>query len=172
MLRISVWIIAVGLSTFAFLIGFGLMNSGNSSFYRAVNINQNAHQNNANASANFINAPEKISAGPFHYSNFSDRSFYDKAFEKAGDVQNVKEVVIGAIVNHHLLAPDLIAETLAASATDELKTVVLISPNHFFAGQGQAIISEYDWQTPYGILEANKDVISRLADGPYPIYWT
>lgn len=160
------WGAIVAMALVSFLLGFGLIGLNNSSLNNAVNINLNTRYNgsaNAVISENLVNAPENISGGLFHYSNFSDKSFYDKAYEKVGDVQEKGEA-IGAIVNHHLLAPDLIAETLTVAATNKPRTVVLISPNHFFAGLGQAILSEYDWQTPYGILEADKDVVSRLAE--------
>jgi len=66
------------------------------------------------------------------------------------------------IVNHHLLAPDLIAQALAGIATKDKKTVVLISPNHFGVGNGFAITTSFLWRTPYGELVADKNVIKQL----------
>jgi poly-gamma-glutamate synthesis protein (capsule biosynthesis protein) len=66
------------------------------------------------------------------------------------------------LVNHHLLAPDLIARALAGVATTKKQTVVLISPNHFSAGEGFAISTSDSWQTPYGILKPDKGLITHL----------
>jgi poly-gamma-glutamate synthesis protein (capsule biosynthesis protein) len=101
----------------------------------------------------------------YHYSFFSRKGFYDRAFEglENSRIKN-KGDIKGAIVNHHLLAPNLIAEVLSAVSSKEPITVVLISPNHFFAGRGQVISSLYDWQTPYGVLESDKNLIGKLRD--------
>lgn len=99
-----------------------------------------------------------------HYSSFSDKNFFNKAFEKAGGVQKAKDEIKGVLVNHHLLAPDLIAKAFNVVTSDQSRTIVLISPNHFFTGRGQIISSEYDWQTPYGILKADLDIISKLKE--------
>ncbi len=98
----------------------------------------------------------------FHYSFFSQKEFYDEAFENLRDLKEVPENVEGVIVNHHLAAPNLIAEALSAVPNKKPAVVVLISPNHFFAGRGQVISSLYSWKTPYGILEPDKKLIERL----------
>lgn len=99
-----------------------------------------------------------------HYSFFNQEEFYDKAFENIEPLKNIEDDIKGVIVNHHLLAPDLIAEALSVVSSEKSITIVLISPNHFFAGRGQVISSLYDWQTPYGILESDKDLIKKMQD--------
>lgn len=122
-----------------------------------------------------------------HYSFFSQREFYDKAFdayvridknqfdayaiidknqfENLGNSGTKTDKNIrGVVVNHHLLAPDLIAETFNIISSEKPITVALISPNHFFAGRGQIISSLYDWKTPYGVLESDKNLIRKLED--------
>ncbi|MSU55282.1 MAG: AmmeMemoRadiSam system protein B [Candidatus Taylorbacteria bacterium] len=98
----------------------------------------------------------------FHYSYFSTKSFYDKAYEKANKVPPRNSSIKGALVNHHLLAPHLIAETLNTVATDKPLTVVLVSPNHFYAGQSKIISSTYQWDTPYGTLQSDCETIMKL----------
>ncbi|MEK7589593.1 MAG: AmmeMemoRadiSam system protein B [Patescibacteria group bacterium] len=66
------------------------------------------------------------------------------------------------LVNHHLLAPHLIARALAGVATKNKQTVVLISPNHFGAGDGFAITTLYPWKTSYGVLTADRKLIKQL----------
>lgn len=99
----------------------------------------------------------------FHYSSFSQKDFFDNAFknidiDKSSKNQNIR----GIIVPHHLLASNLIANVFYSISSEKPITVVVISPNHFFAGQGQIISSLHDWQTPYGILESDKNLIKQL----------
>lgn len=99
----------------------------------------------------------------YHYSYYSQKEFFDKAYaEIKAKPETPKEKVYGLVVNHHLLARDLIAQAFQGVETDKPVTVVLISPNHFFAGYGQIITSEYDWQTPYGVLAHDQEVIDQL----------
>ncbi len=75
----------------------------------------------------------------------------------------IQDTAFGAIVNHHLLAPDLIARVFSALASNKIKTIVLISPNHFSRGKGDIISSSYNWKTPYGILQADDSLIRKLS---------
>ena len=102
--------------------------------------------------------PDKL-----HYSYFSTQPFFDEAYKNAPATPPQNAPVKGVIVNHHLLAANLIAQTIGAIATQAPVTVVLISPNHFYAGRGQIISSMYKWKTPYGILDSDCGLISKLA---------
>lgn len=100
---------------------------------------------------------------PHHYSYLSQKEFFDEAYIKAASdsppVKNARAI----LVNHHLLAKDLIAQAFGAiEDTPGKPVVVLLSPNHFDVGYGQITTTNYDWKTPYGTLEANRKVIARL----------
>jgi len=104
----------------------------------------------------------------FHHSFFSRKDFFDAAFAKAALEKKADAgLAKGIVVPHHLLASELIAQAFAAAASEKTQTIVLISPNHFSNGRGQAISSLYDWQTPYGILEADKKIINDLRAGGF-----
>lgn len=97
-----------------------------------------------------------------HYSFYSTRPVFDNAYAAAplstSTVKNIK----GITVTHHLLAANLIAGMFDQVATTAPITVVLISPNHFSAGNGEVITSAYDWQTPYGIVPVNCKAVQDL----------
>jgi AmmeMemoRadiSam system protein B len=107
--------------------------------------------------------PDKDTTINRHYSYFSDKAFLDKAYNNVVEKSSITPNIKGVIVNHHLLAANLIAETISTIATTSEITVVLISPNHFSSGQGQIISSLYDWNTPYGILDCDRQVVSELS---------
>ena len=101
----------------------------------------------------------------FHHSEISQKDFYDDYFAQAGDCQNnYRKNIKGLIVNHHLLAGKFMARAFCAVATDKAMTVVIISPNHFMIGRGQATLSAYDFKTPYGILQSDKKLIQKMSD--------
>ncbi|MEI6190778.1 MAG: AmmeMemoRadiSam system protein B [bacterium] len=108
--------------------------------------------------------PDKDATTNLHFSYFSDKSFSDKAYRDIGNDLVSGNNIRGIIVNHHLLATNLIAKTINNIATTSQVTVVLISPNHFSSGRGQILSSLYDWNTPYGILESDKPAILNLKE--------
>lgn len=101
----------------------------------------------------------------FHYPEINQKDFYEDYFAQAGDCQdNYNSNIKGVAVNHHLLAGKLIARAFCAVATDKEMAVFIISPNHFMLGRGQATVSAYDFNTPYGILESDKMIIQKISD--------
>lgn len=77
----------------------------------------------------------------------------------------------GIIVPHHLLAKDLIHEAFQAvnhsrNVHDniEYKTVVVFGPDHESIERGKVFTSTSDWQSPKGVLNAEKDAINKLMD--------
>lgn len=109
-----------------------------------------------------IDNHEECETSDLHYSYFSNKSFFDDAYKNIPEKFVATGKIKGVLVNHHLLAPNLIAETINTIATTSPVTVVLISPNHFSAGQGQIISSLYKWDTPYGVLDNDCGAISKL----------
>ncbi len=97
-----------------------------------------------------------------HNSYFSQKDFYEKAYEFAGPKKS-NDKISGIIVNHHLLADSFIAEAFNQIATTAPVTVLLISPNHFNAGKGSVIASADAWQTPYGRLDPDTKLIDQLS---------
>lgn len=98
-----------------------------------------------------------------HLSNPIEKDFFETAFKfnkKDLDLSNVE--VVAGIIPHHLLAADLIAEFFYNLRFKEYEAIILLGPNHFNAGDSDIIISGYDWQTPYGILECDKDFYEKI----------
>ena len=99
-----------------------------------------------------------------HQSYFSQPDFFDQAYKEAKPLAGPEPAGIKAImVNHHLLAGAYIAEAFNQVATTAPLTVLLISPNHFSAGNANVIASAEQWQTPYGQLGPNGGLIQALA---------
>lgn len=100
----------------------------------------------------------------YHYSYFSNKAFYDNAFSRAKKpLEEAPKYIAGLTMNHHLLAPEIMAGTIMTVATTSPLTVVVISPNHNALGKDEVLTSDYDWQTPYGTLLHNADLVQSLA---------
>ena len=101
----------------------------------------------------------------FHYSEISQKGYYDEFFSGAGDCRdNYSPKIKGLMVNHHLLAGKFMSHAFCAVATDKPMTVIIISPNHFMIGHGQVTISAYDFQTPYGVLQSGQKLVKKMSD--------
>jgi AmmeMemoRadiSam system protein B len=98
----------------------------------------------------------------FHQSYFGSKDIFEKSFANLPQDPKPAGQVFGIIVNHHLLAADLIARIFSAVDFLEPSTVVLISPDHFYAGKAPITTSAYNWQTPYGILETDIKLVKKL----------
>ncbi len=98
----------------------------------------------------------------FHTSYFITPEISDRGFDVAKNTQSVSGVK-GILVNHHLLASDLIATEFLRARESNPELVIVLAPNHFIQGDGKIIISNANWHTPYGVLEGEHDVVEKLA---------
>jgi AmmeMemoRadiSam system protein B len=103
----------------------------------------------------------------FHLGYPMELEFYEDAFAFAKDEQPAGNVVAG-IIPHHLLAADLIARFFTGIEGADYDTVILIGPNHFSAGNADIISSEYGWQTPYGVLECDRELLGAI-ESSFPV---
>ena len=100
-----------------------------------------------------------------HSANPNDKEFFETAYnftEQKADLADGH--VVAGVIPHHLLAADLIADFFQNLEGENYDLVILIGPNHFLTGQSDIITSAYDWQTPYGILQHDDNVLSELVD--------
>jgi len=95
-------------------------------------------------------------------------SFYDKQlFQKAVNSvvkrnKNTEKIIKGGIIPHHLLASDMIADFYNYISDENIKTIIILGPNHNEKGDFVALSSEFAWQTPPGIVEPDAEIINDL----------
>jgi len=99
-----------------------------------------------------------------HYSIYSQKDFFEKAFTAAPALAKSSTTgnILGILFNHHLLAPHFIAQAFNAVESDGPLTVVLLGPNHFGVGSGPILTSRESWQTPYGVLSSDIELVDSL----------
>jgi AmmeMemoRadiSam system protein B len=81
---------------------------------------------------------------------------------KPGETRSEK--LLGGIVTHHLLADSLIAPFFSSISAAKPELVFVIGPNHKRVGQKKINTGRWDWQTSFGVLEADDEAIKSLID--------
>lgn len=71
----------------------------------------------------------------------------------------------GAIVPHHLLAGRMIAGLFKVLASEQPELIVVIGPNHKRTGMTDIHTSGLNWETPFGMLEADSSAAATLVKG-------
>lgn len=73
-------------------------------------------------------------------------------------------VFLGGIVPHHLLSSEMISSFFMTLSKEEPEIIVIIAPNHHGIGVKTVHTGSWSWQTPFGILETDKDIVNSLID--------
>ena len=68
------------------------------------------------------------------------------------------------VLPHHLLASPLIAQAISLLAPAPPKTIIILSPNHANIGQCDIASSQYSWDTPFGQVEVDRVLLSKLLE--------
>lgn len=75
--------------------------------------------------------------------------------------------VTGLIVPHHLLAVDLLAKAFSSAAAGKYQNVILLSPDHFQAGQSEISVTERNFSTVFGEVKSDIDISRQLKKLPF-----
>ena len=86
----------------------------------------------------------------------------DDQVSSSGKTQNIK--YYGGVVPHHLLANVMISDFFSVVSSPDVKTVVLLGPNHKQAGETNFSTSDSIWNTKEGNLNPEMRVINNLTD--------
>jgi len=112
---------------------------------------------------------EGMSKGVISQPRLSCQYYVDKDFKRslkaAVPVVRDGRQLIGGIVPHHLLADSLISSFFTSISAAEPELVFIVGPNHKRAGSKKVITGHWDWQTPYGLLEADDAAVESLVEG-------
>jgi len=103
------------------------------------------------------------SAIPRHSSYWQQATPYNLAYDNQAVIAPlVSSKVATIIVPHHLMVSSYTASVFKSLESQRYQTVVLIGPNHYSLGQDIVITSRADWDTPYGVLSADRWLIASL----------
>lgn len=97
---------------------------------------------------------------------YTDSSFFLSAI-KQNKVSVPATNVTGIIVPHHLLAVDLVASTFANISSNSYSHIVLLSPDHFDAGQSNLSVTERNVETVFGQVKTDRHLSQKLKELPF-----
>ena len=100
----------------------------------------------------------------FLASLYNNKENYEDVFSKLPEVSEKIDIKAG-VISHHFLAKELIADFYNKIGNKNIDTIFLVSPDHynkFFPSGVIAYTSSSTWQTPFGNLYANKDIVNSL----------
>ncbi|KKW22890.1 MAG: hypothetical protein UY65_C0013G0008 [Parcubacteria group bacterium GW2011_GWA2_51_12] len=98
---------------------------------------------------------------PSHYSYQKDRSAYTGILNPA-DFEFIDERVYGMIVSHHFYVERLISQSFLSIQTQKPGRIVIIGPDHFGASKYDISVSKLPYETPFGTLQPDEEIIERL----------
>lgn len=99
---------------------------------------------------------------PIHNVKFYDGKTFLQGIESAKGITKQNYHIRGGIIPHHLFPGFIIADFYKRLSFQSPKTIVLIGPNHYEKGNSKALTSLYSWETPYGTLNPDTDIINSL----------
>lgn len=99
----------------------------------------------------------------YHYSYFTSKEAYGN-LEQADETDRFEKRIYGGILSHHFLVSEKISAFFSKIKDQEIKTVAIIGPNHFNAGESNILVSNYPYKTPWGVLEPEEEKIRTLVE--------
>jgi len=101
--------------------------------------------------------------GVFLESYFNNENEYNQSFIKSEDI--IKTHVLATITSHHFLARDLIAQTFLGINPTGIKSVIIVSPDHFKQITKTDVLvqtTDSNWHTPFGNIDPDSDLINKI----------
>lgn len=102
--------------------------------------------------------PSEITEKKYHLSCPYQSDVFNLPQSSKQEKLNARAVIIP----HHLLAANLIHETLYKIDPASIKTIILIGPNHANLDLAPIQTSLYPWKTQFGLVEAEMKLTNRL----------
>lgn len=95
---------------------------------------------------------------------FEKDHFYEGVLYAKEHVRTNESRIVGGIVPHHLLPSFIIADFFSRITIQKPSTIIVIGPNHYEAGEHQVLSSDFDWQTPFGVVSPHYGIIEELKE--------
>lgn len=109
---------------------------------------------------------QQISKGsPMHPIKFYDEKSFKEGIEKAKKLKKASNYKItGGIIPHDLDVGFIFSDFYWRLSWQNPSTIILIGPNHYEKGNFKALSSLYSWDTPFGVIEPNREIINALVN--------
>lgn len=110
--------------------------------------------------------PVVSAAEPFPLFYTEARPFREVCEAAEAKLKPLPQRITGVTVPHHLLAVDLIAETLFLASAGKYERIVILSPDHFKRGAMPFSTTTRDFLTPLGRVRVDAAAVKALMQEP------
>jgi AmmeMemoRadiSam system protein B len=101
--------------------------------------------------------------GPAHSNYFFEEEVFNESVSRNEKNNSQFDYhITGGIIPHHLYPSFIIADFFKRLTEQNPKTLILIGPNHLERGNHEVLSSLYGWETPFGIVSPNIEIIQNL----------
>ena len=107
----------------------------------------------------------EVVEAPVYLNTYSDSLPFLEAFAAAtqqADARLENYPIRAAILPHHLVAAESIAQVFAALQYQKPKHIILISPDHFSQCENLLCVTDGEFQTPFGVVKTDTVNIQTL----------
>ncbi len=94
--------------------------------------------------------------------HYDEKSFIEGIGDASKNYKTISYNISGAVVNHHLIASYIIADVFNKISAQNPKTIIILGPNHYEKGNFDVLTSKYIWNTKYGVVEPEENIINGL----------
>ena len=94
---------------------------------------------------------------------YNETLFLKGESEKDNDWQ-INDSVTGAIIPHHGLAAKYFSSFFNVISGKNIKTIILIGPNHKLVGDNPVYTSDLTWETEFGQVNADYELVQKLTE--------
>lgn len=103
--------------------------------------------------------------GSYHPVKFFDEKLFFAGILKAEERQkSFSYLLAGGIIPHDFLPSHILADFFNRLAYQEPQTIILIGPNHYEKGDFKVLSSWYGWDTPFGVVKSNQEIVRKLVN--------
>lgn len=104
---------------------------------------------------------QKESLG-IHKVKFFEEKYFNEGVEKVKDTKPFTYHISGGIIPHDLFPAFIIADFFKRLSYQNPATIILLGPNHYEKGDFKALTSLYNWETPFGNVAPDENIIKTL----------
>lgn len=109
-----------------------------------------------------IEIPSKVSEGINRLIFYDSNSFFKGvAWAEKNTPKSNLQIKIG-VIPHHLFPGFIFSDFFLRLKTNPPKTIILVGPNHYERGNFKTLTSKNKWQTPFGEVNPDDQIINSL----------
>ncbi|GAG64359.1 unnamed protein product [marine sediment metagenome] len=105
----------------------------------------------------------KNESGFIHQQKFYNEGLFQLGVEQVKtNGSNIENKIYGGVIPHDTFPSFMIADFFSSIVKQNPKTIVIFGPNHLEKGGFKVLTSIYPWETTFGFVEPDKELINNL----------